>query len=294
MLFPRGRLQFCRLVRLQPTSPATFTGCRYASALASLIDCSKVYARKDKYGGVGAFAREDIKRGDVVEHGIVRRLPVDGNTCPYVFTWSEDRSVWASGSGCSVFYNASIDGSENTQMERSFDTDSFRIYASRDIRRGEELMHLYKSIDWRECFKDLKKLRDCGADPSKTSSTEASLANEANAELIDCSKIYAKKDAYGGVGAYAAVPIKKGDLVERGIVRRLPVDGNLCPFVFTWSEDRSVWASGSGCSVFYNASIDGSQNTEMQRFFDNDCFEIYATRDIEQHEELTHLYKSIE
>eukprot|EP00931_Biecheleriopsis_adriatica_P032357 TRINITY_DN18891_c0_g2_i1.p1 TRINITY_DN18891_c0_g2~~TRINITY_DN18891_c0_g2_i1.p1 ORF type:complete len:866 (+),score=175.07 TRINITY_DN18891_c0_g2_i1:1342-3939(+) len=289
------RLRACHVLRLRPTL-TTPAGYRYASALASLIDCSKVVARKDKYGGVGAFARVDFKKGDVVEHGIVRRLPVDGNTCPYVFTWSEDRTVWASGSGCSVFYNASLDGSNNTEMARSFDDDSFTIHASRDIRRGEELTHLYKSIDWRECFKDLKKLRDSGAgNPSSTASTEAATGNVASgSELIDCSKVYAKKDSYGGVGAYAAVPIKKGELVEKGIVRRLPVDGNLCPFVFTWSEDRSVWASGSGCSVFYNASIDGSENTEMKRFFDDDSFEIYATRDIAQHEELTHLYKSIE
>ena len=32
-----------------------------------------------------------MKRGELVERGIVRRLPVDGNESPYVFTWSEDR-----------------------------------------------------------------------------------------------------------------------------------------------------------------------------------------------------------
>ena len=64
--------------------------------------------------------------------------------------------------------------------------------------------------------------------------------------LVDCSKVYVKSDRFGGAGSYAAVPIRKGELVERGIVRRLPVDGNHCPYVFTWSEDKTVWASGSG------------------------------------------------
>jgi len=267
---------------------------RHASATASLIDCSKVVAAKDHYGGAGAFARVQIKKGELVERGVVRRLPVDGSVCPYVFTWSEDKSIWASGSGCSVFYNASVDGSENTEMKRFFDEDSFEIVAIRDIARGEELTHLYKSIEWRECFRDLKKLRDSHAsNPAKPLTGPPQLKADSEV-LIDCSKVYAKKDAFGGVGAYAAVPIKKGELVERGIVRRLPVDGNVCPYVFTWSDNRSVWASGSGCSVFYNASLDGSENTEMKRFFDEDRFEIFATRDIAQDEELTHLYKSIE
>ena len=39
----------------------------------------------------------------------MRRLPdgFDGNTCPYIFTWSTERpnKVWGMGSGCSPFYN---------------------------------------------------------------------------------------------------------------------------------------------------------------------------------------------
>mmetsp|Transcript_119222 Transcript_119222/g.380044 ORF Transcript_119222/g.380044 Transcript_119222/m.380044 type:complete len:890 (+) Transcript_119222:35-2704(+) len=258
----------------------------------SLIDCSKVQARLDAYGGVGAFAAQPIKRGEVVERGVVRRLPVDGNDCAYVFTWSPDRSVWASGSGCSVFYNASLAGTPNTEMARYFDEDKFEIIASRDIAENEELTHLYKSLEWRECFKELKAIRD--RMPASAEVAKPVELVSGSPIVVDCSKVYAKKDAFGGVGAYAKVPIKKGELVERGIVRRLPVDGNVCPFVFTWSEDGTVWASGSGCSVFYNASLDGSENTEMKRFFDEDRFEVYAVRDIAKDEEVTHLYKSIE
>lgn len=69
---------------------------------------------------------------------------------------------------------------------------------------------------------------------------------------------------------------------ERGVARVVPADGNNCQYVFTWSEDRSVWATGSGISVFYNAALDGSNNSEMKRYLDKDTFEIFATRDIEE------------
>ena len=38
---------------------------------------------------------------------------------------------------------------------------------------------------------------------------------------------------------------------------------------------------GSGCAPFYNTCKEGTANTRMVRFFDEDRFEIYATRDIE-------------
>ena len=120
------------------------------------IDCSKVFVDAS-VGGAGAFAARDIAKGDIVEFGIVRRLPegFDGNQSPYVFTWSEDRSVWAIGSGCSTFYNCSDD--PNTKMSRDYENDRFEIHALRDITEGEELTHVYKSLQWRACFEDIKE-----------------------------------------------------------------------------------------------------------------------------------------
>lgn len=73
-----------------------------------------------------------------------------------------------------------------------------------------------------------------------------------------------------------------GELVEKGTMRRLPdgFDGNTCPYIFTWSNERpnKVWAMGSGCSAYYNTNKKEVANTEMKRFFDEDRFEIYATR----------------
>jgi len=93
------------------------------------------------------------------------------------------------------------------------------------------------------------------------------------------------------------VKYSTGELVEKGIMRRLPdgFDGNACPYIFTWSAERpnKVWGMGSGCAPFYNTCKEGEANTEMNRDFENDTFEIYATRDIEQDEELLHTYISL-
>ena len=117
------------------------------------VDCSKVYVDASM-GGAGVFAARDLHKGEVVEFGIVRRLPAsfDGNECQYVLSWSEDRTVWALGSGCSTYYNHAE--TSNTEIHRNFDTDTFEIRALRDIAQDEELTQTYKSITWRKCFSD--------------------------------------------------------------------------------------------------------------------------------------------
>jgi len=118
------------------------------------VDCSRVYVDQSSHG-FGVFAAVDIAAGEIAERGIVRRLPAsfDGNDSPHVFTWSDDRTIWAIGSGCSTFYNCSQ--TPNTEMFRDFANDTFEIRALRDISQGEELRHVYKSLSWRSCFSDL-------------------------------------------------------------------------------------------------------------------------------------------
>lgn len=125
--------------------------------MKGLVDCTKVYVEASETGGAGAFAARPIAKGELVERGIVRRLPsgFDGGVSPFVFTWSDDRSVWAIGSGCSTFYNCSKE--PNTKMTRDFDNDCFEIHALRDIAEGEELTHVYKSLEWRPVFEDIRE-----------------------------------------------------------------------------------------------------------------------------------------
>eukprot|EP00933_Yihiella_yeosuensis_P037081 TRINITY_DN30930_c0_g1_i1.p1 TRINITY_DN30930_c0_g1~~TRINITY_DN30930_c0_g1_i1.p1 ORF type:complete len:156 (-),score=31.64 TRINITY_DN30930_c0_g1_i1:525-992(-) len=132
-------------------------GLAQTRSMSILVDCSKVHVKPDAYGGAGAFAACDIKAGELVEKGIVRVLKnVDGNENPYIFTWSDEipNKTWANGSGASTFYNTGTEEQSNTHMERDFKNNSFVITATRDIKKGEELLHVYKSKSWRTCFKD--------------------------------------------------------------------------------------------------------------------------------------------
>ena len=124
----------------------------------SEISCTKVYVKKIKDKGLGAFSNCDIRKGELIEKGIIIRVNIDGNYCEHLFTWSEDREIWGFGSGCSTFYNTSRD--PNTEMLRFYDENRFEIYSTRNIKRNEELTHKYKSLEWRKCFENLKRMKD--------------------------------------------------------------------------------------------------------------------------------------
>lgn len=98
----------------------------------------------------------------MVERGVVRRLPdgFDGNTCPYIFTWSTVRpnKTWAMASGTAPYYNTCKEGTSNTNMVRDFDNDTFEIFAVDDIEAGDELLHTYISLKWRTCFAELNDI----------------------------------------------------------------------------------------------------------------------------------------
>jgi hypothetical protein len=132
---------------------------------SSKVDCRNVYVSSSGFSTVdnvfdGAFAAVDIAEGQLVEKGIMRRLSdnnnrtFDGMNHSMVFTWSDDvpNYTWAFGSGCATFYNTGLDGECNTRMIRYFDEDRFEIFATKDIKAGDELTHTYKSLAWRTTF----------------------------------------------------------------------------------------------------------------------------------------------
>jgi SET domain-containing protein len=121
-----------------------------------LIDCSKVVAKDtNSEKGIAVYANKDIKQGELVEYGLMRRVDTDGNKNPYLFTWSDDRTIWAYASGCATFYNTSKE--PNVKMNRFYNEDRFTIIALQDIKKDDELMHTYKSLQWRTCFQELNK-----------------------------------------------------------------------------------------------------------------------------------------
>jgi len=135
------------------------------------VDCSKVIVQTstystDEYIFDGAFARCDIDKGELVEKGIMRRLSDNQNKCfdgmknQFVFTWSDEipNNTWAFGSGCSTFYNTNLPEKANTVMVRYFDEDRFEIFAKMNIKTGDELTHTYKSLEWRDEFKEINNL----------------------------------------------------------------------------------------------------------------------------------------
>jgi len=107
---------------------------------------------------------------------------------------------------------------------------------------------------------------------------------------VDCSKVFvatSKLSTTDNVfdGVFEKVNIKKGELVEKGLMRRLSDNNNKVfngmknPFVFTWSDDipNHTWVFSSGCATFYNSGLESETNTHMIRYYKEDRFEIYAT-----------------
>jgi len=118
------------------------------------IDCSNVYIGICKFG-YGVFARRDFKKDEIIEFGLMYRLKnVNGHENPHLFTWSDDRTVWAGASGCIPWYNHS--DIPNIKKVGDLINDTMVIVALRDIKKGEELCNTYFSSKWRECFKDLE------------------------------------------------------------------------------------------------------------------------------------------
>ena len=126
----------------------------------NLVNCDKVYVNNSTVcDGYGAFARNNIKQGELIESGIARVLTnCNGHENPVVFTWSNDipNTTWAMASGCAPFYNSS--NNANSKMIRDFNDNTFTIIATRNIEQDEELFHTYKSLQWRECFSDIRSL----------------------------------------------------------------------------------------------------------------------------------------
>ena len=122
------------------------------------IDCNKVYVKYTQKKGHSAYANVDIKKGQLIEKGLARRVETDGHKNPYLFTWSEDRTTWAFASGCVTFYNTSRN--PNTIMTRYFDEDRFEIHAKEDIKKDTELTHTYRSLEWRDAFEDLRQMKN--------------------------------------------------------------------------------------------------------------------------------------
>ncbi len=114
--------------------------------------------------------------------------------------------------------------------------------------------------------------------------------------LIDSSRVICKpsKIVAGERGVFAKQKILKGQIVEWGIATIIPnlnVQEN--DKFFTWDlTDRSIAATISGCGLFYNTLGDKS-NARCVPYHSENRFEVYALEDINQDEEITFRYDSM-
>ena len=119
------------------------------------VNCSKVYVKDTGKIGFGVFSKNFIRKGEIIETGLMNVVHgVDGNVNTHLFTWSDDRTVWASGSGCLTFYNHASEES-NIKKIGDLKKNIMTVIALRDIEPDEELVSKYYSANWRTCFSDL-------------------------------------------------------------------------------------------------------------------------------------------
>lgn len=123
-----------------------------------MINCSKVYIKESDIEGLGVFTNVDLKEGEIIEIGLMYRLKnVDGNENPHLFTWSDDKTVWAGASGCIPWYNHS--DTPNIKKVGDLKNDKMTIVALKNIPKDEELCNKYYSVSWRKCFQNIAPLK---------------------------------------------------------------------------------------------------------------------------------------
>jgi len=116
-----------------------------------LTNSNKIHIAKTFNNGFGVFAKVAFKKGDIIERAIMMPLVnVDGNENPHLHTWSDDRRIWATGTGYVSLYNHS--DLPNVIKDGDIVNDTMTVIAKRDIEAGEELCSFYMSKPWRLCF----------------------------------------------------------------------------------------------------------------------------------------------
>ena len=116
----------------------------------SLINCDKVEVKKGVLG-LSVFARKDIKKGDVIEKGLMIPLVnCSGEDNPHLHTWSDDRKTWAASSGVLAYYNHS--DHPNAKKKGDLKNNTIIVTALMDIKAGVEIRTKYMSKSWRKCF----------------------------------------------------------------------------------------------------------------------------------------------
>jgi hypothetical protein len=84
--------------------------------------------KADTFGEV-AFTEEDMAKGNI---------------------------CWCQGSGNAIFYNTGPKEVWNTRSVKDFENDVLELIATKDIAAGEEVIIMYSSVNWRDCWDELR------------------------------------------------------------------------------------------------------------------------------------------
>ena len=116
-----------------------------------MFNCDNVYLDNCDLGR-GVFAKQDIKKGEIIELGIVAPYKnIDGNHIPHLLTWSDDRTIWGVATGLISWYNHSDE--PNAKKNGDLINNTIEVLALEDIKKGDQIFTKYFSQDWRECWK---------------------------------------------------------------------------------------------------------------------------------------------
>lgn len=116
---------------------------------------TKVYVAKSPIHGLGVFASELIKDGEIIETTPLydMKIPMDKPSEimeNYRFNWPQGKTpitlVLPWGYGC--IYNHSKNN--NAQWRSNFETFTFEFYAIRDIQKDEEICTYYGDVEYFE------------------------------------------------------------------------------------------------------------------------------------------------
>ena len=119
----------------------------------------KIIVKESPVHGLGVFAAVDLAAGDTLERCAYividdDDLQEENRLNDYLFTSPDAATDYLVVMGCGMLYNHSDKANASWEVDET-DNRFLRFYADRDIKAGEELLHVYKSLQWRKCFADL-------------------------------------------------------------------------------------------------------------------------------------------
>ncbi len=249
---------------------------------------TKIEVRNSEISGVGVFAKEDIKKGEILEecHAICierKEEDIDNVLINYTYKWDDSPDNFIVVFGMGSIYNSSENSGVryNVKVDINKELSFFQFTADRDISKNEELLLCYETHD----MKLNKKLNKKVSNKIKSK----------NISLFLNSKIEVKDSELSGRGVFAKEDIKKGEILEECHHKVLEKKFNFLSrktqeYVFAWpmiideKNTKSVSTVVFGFGSIFNHQKDNNANWILDTC--RDVFTFYARKNIKKGEEI--------